>query len=1097
MSMKAPSNFTIHPSTQEGDVYATEFAFTAELPLKFSKFAWNFGDNSKIVYKKESTSHIYQYPGLYTVELSSWSDDGDFIIDSAYVNVDYVYRDALVFTQIPGTFGYSGLKTEEPFIVSLTSAKIDQPLYLDFHSHHSNSIPYYAVDEKWSFITPKWGFFDIDGNVIKDKVLVNSTPVYKNGKVVAVKGDYKFYYIDDVFTGLDVSKDCPILILARLNTENFSYPPESLIYPYASYSNNESVQAVTTWRILNTIPTNLKVTENFINDIYPLKWANVPIPIMITVESDSSKIEAFSDENLGYKFKLDSLSYPLTNEQGGAYPVNLRLSSNAIDLKPGIHYKTEDQPLYFRNTDEYGNIASGYIFTTITPLTTIPGNTVAVATTKVINDASSGAVKSKGFGFPMGYPIFANIHTSHSLKNFIYTISLVPDVADCPVVKHYKDLGTLSRGTTTIIATPSSSETTGTDNYTLPTTSGNVYAITFNPSTNTLYTADIEFNTVSMYTAATELLTSIQLEHIFDKETLGPSCISIDGNNDVWVSLADDRKIIKFDSQLNYILSAAPSEYLEPLRAGSWLEPKNPSFNPPIVETDKENNVWVCYPGHESPSRLYKFDQLGNALLSADMPENAFPVSLSIGSDNTVWAACKSTDEVLSFNSDGTRTADRITGLLRPSYICHDKFGNICILHGYNLYSYYDIYEDTLKTWEIVTKENRITQIFSYTSQHIQEAYYSTEIWGGLSTDVYDRLWIIDSETNSIITSIASKISAFNIFPVNPQISAPFTRYVIRSGDTFVTKLTTESLQVAKNVGIQRSLQAGGDWTGNRWYQKYAIDTGVVSVTGTSSEFKVYDLDSSFNIAKINESWSYSDYFKGLAFPENLNSMDSLHEFIAAAVGDGNPLKENLSSTIYEKIANFVQNHGDIETANIEMVQGLIEQIGLDVPFPQYNFPAAVKRLVDLFSIHKQNLRGSINYETDIEKIKNPTPLNNANTQTVLITANQYYLFESKQNNGKYMVFANQLDKEPTDIYPVTDLEVNGLLKPLVEHYYIYHCNFALKNKEVPFLDNVIDWTSQFTTFNYSMSSYDDWYGPNGIVETMFNNLLTKQLYEP
>lgn len=1094
--MDAPSNFTINPSSQEGDVYATEFTFASNLPLKFSKFAWNFGDKSNIVYKKESTSHIYKYPGLYTVELSSWSDDGDFTVDSAYVNVDYVYRDSLSFTQIPGNFGYSGIKTEEPFVISLTSAKIDQPLYIDFHSHHSNSIPYYAVDKKWSFITPKWKFTDVDGNLLTDKVLLDTTPIYKNGKIVAVKADYKFFYIDDIFTGLDIVRDCPILIIARLNTEQFSYPPESIIYPYASYSNNESVQAVATWRILNTIPTNLKVTENYINDIYPLKWAHVPIPVMITPESDSSKIEAFTNESLGYKFKITSLSYPLTNEQGGAYSVNLRLSSSRLDLVPGVHYKTEGKPLYFRNTDEYGNIASGYIFTTITPLSTIPGDIVAIADTKVIADASSGAIKTYGFGFPMGYPIYADAFMSHSLKNFLYKISLVPDVANCPVVKHYKDLGTLSRGTTTAVVTPSSSDTTGTDNYALPTSSGNVYAITFNPSTNILYTADIEFNTVSMYLAGTKLLTSVQLEHIFDKETLGPSCISIDRSNNVWVSLVDDRKILKFDSDLNYILSAAPPEYSQPLRAGAWLEPKNPSFNPPIVETDKENNVWVCYPGHEAPSRLYKFDNTGNVLLSANMPENAFPVSLSIGANNTVWAACKSTDNVLAFNPDGSIFDTPVEGLLRPSYICHDKFGNICILHGYNLYSYYDVYDKTLKTWEINTSENTATSLVSYTQTHINDAYYSSEVWGGISIDVYNRLWILDSNSNRALVTTVDDMTSLNIFPVNPQIMPPYTRYVIKSGDTFVTRLSTENSEVAKAIGLQRSLQAGGDWTGNRWYQKYGVGTSVIPVTGISTPFKIYDLNSSFNVAKINESWSYADHFKGLSFPENFSQNEDLHKFIAAAVGDGNPLKENMSSVIYEKIANFVLNHSDIDTANVDLLKNLATEIGTEFKSYDYDFPATIKRLVDLFSVHKQKLRGTINYETDIEKIKSPAPLNASTSQTVLITANNYYLFESKFGDKKYIIYANPLEKEPVNVYPISELEVNGLNKPLEVNYYIYTCNFKNQNQEVPFLDNLIDWKSSFTTFNYNLSSQEDWYGPDGMVEVMFNNLLTKHLYE-
>ena len=43
--------------------------------------------------------------------------------------------------------------------------------------------------------------------------------------------------------------------------------------------------------------------------------------------------------------------------------------------------------------------------------------------------------------------------------------------------------------------------------------------------------------------------------------------------------------------------------------------------------------------------------------------------------------------------------------------------------------------------------------------------------------------------------------------------------------------------------------------------------------------------------------------------------------------------------------------------------------------------------------------------------------------------------------------------------------------------------------------NNIINWDSAFTTLSYSLSTNEEWYGENGLVELSFNNLLTKQLF--
>lgn len=1099
--MKVPDSFKITPTTQKGDVYATEFKFRSNFPPQYTRFVWDTGDRNKLIYNQSTVLHTYTYPGFYTIGLSAWTDYGEFATDSATIDVDYPYRDSLTFTHIPSTFGVPGVISKRPFTISLTSSKIDQPLHLVLHSHNSKSVPHYAAPDKWEFIIPRWRFKDANLNVLNESVLLSTTPVYKNGKIVAVKADYDFYYVDDLSTGIDAENDCPILVIVSLKTENFTYPPESIVYPYASYSNNEIVQAVATWQLIDCIPTSLRVTDNFINEVYPIKWANVPIPVMITIKSDSTKISAYGLAEAAPEFNIDSLTYPRQNDWGSKYSVTVKLSSSTVDLMSGVHYKLDDDfSLHFKNTDQYGNISTGYLFTAITPLTSLPTDVVVNATTTAVNGKKTE--KKYAFNFPIGYPIYYDAYISHSLKNIFYRISYAVDTADCPFVKYYKALDILAKGTATVVPTPSASDLPDvSNNYTLPLTGGNVYALSFSPLKNRLYTADIDFNTISCYLGGTNLLTAINLETRFNRSGLGPSSISIDEKCNVWVSLYDDRKILKFDHNLNYLLSAAPyPEFDLPLQGRSWLEPKNPSFSPPVIETDMDSNVWVCYPSYETPSRLYKFSSSGITLLSAELPLNAVPISLSIGFENTVWVACKHTNEIIAFQSNGKRlSSDGVfmphltAGILHPSYMCHDRDGNLCILHGYNLYSYYNMYTNQLKTWEVDMKEKTVNLITN--RRPISDKNYDLDIhemWGGIDCDVYNRVWILDSVTNQAAVSLPRELSGISIIPLDPKIGPPYSTFIIKGGETTSTQLSVTEEQ-ALLLGLQRSVQAGGDWTGNRWYQKYAQGLLEYPVEGNSAPFKIYDPDTSFSLAKINETWNYADYFKSLAFPEILQNNESFFEFLASITGDSSNMEKNIGSVVYEKIANFVGNHSDVTTAGIDALHSISKQMGTEVKEYAAEYPVAIKRLIDLFSINSHHLRGIPNVETDplnkIGELLNPT-----GTGSVSITADRFYLFRHKQTNNPRLIYANRVGD--LEVYPSNLMQIEGLLSPLSTNYYIFTYDVNKQAEDSPWINNLIDWSSQLTTVSPNLSSDKDWYGDEGLLDVMFNNLLTKQLFD-
>ena len=1053
--MQTPTNFTVSPSSQRGDVYGTEFVFSSLLPSNYTAFAWSLGDGI-IEYNKSSVSHTYNYPGIYSVNLSAWTDQGLLYTDKADIDVDYVYRDAVVFSHIPSSYGTPGLRSVEPFTVSLTSAKIDQPLSIVLQAFNTKSVPHYAIPEKWRFITPKWKFVDASTNqILEGAIVLSSTPIYKDDKIVAAKGEASFYYIDDLSTGTDPNNSCPLMIAATLSTERFSYPPESLIYPYASYSNSEVARAVIAWQINDIVPTKLKVTENFLNDIYPVKWSNVPIPVMITCEFDSGFLGSFEDAESSV---TTALSYPKSNELGSLFPLVLSLSSTAGPLISGVHYKVDEAPLYFKAKDQYDNVASGYVFTTITPLSPINSTIVVTASTIAFNQAGT----TDSFAFPVGYPIYPEVYISHPWKSTINRINVVTYPKNCDNINYYKNLGILVEGSMSFLDVPTL-ESTDLVNYTLSGTAA-VYGMAFNPVKNRLYTCDVDQNILSSYFSGTSLLTSVQLSSYIGSQELGPSYISVDQFSNIWISLFDNYKLLKFDAGLNYLLSAVPSN----------IDLSDGLTTPPIAETDMDSNVWACYSNHLS-SLLVKFDSSGNELFkAANLPSNSEPVSLAINATNGVWAACKYTNSIMHFDTNGT-LVETVSGFLRPSYIAMDRSNNVWVAHGYNFCSVYNTTTSAISTWKVSTNPQDITTVTSYTTADVMQSLEEDELWGGLATDVYDRVWVIDSLNNIVVTFSPFDPTNFRMFDILPPAD---TKYVLLPGDNFVSDIPSDNV---------KSAQAGGDWSGNRWYQKYSGAYNSIAIDGVSAPFKVYDIDESFQIAKVNEEFDCANYFQSLALPEILSRNTKLFdEFFAAVVGDGNPTQESAGRVIYERIANFVSNRGDFETAEIDELLSIAKSMAVDTKTFGSDFPVAIKRLLNIFSVPKQQLRGIPNLEADIANNIGPIL-----TETSLITANNYYFVKDRQYDTYQLVYANSVNGQ--SVYPLLLVDVEGLRQPITDNYYFFEYYEQNSNG---YTGNLINWDSDFTTISYNLSTNEEWYGDNGLVETMFNNLLTKQLYE-
>jgi hypothetical protein len=1021
--------FTTTPSSLSGDVYGTTFVHTLLFPYDYS--VWNLGDGTYI-YDQQSVAHSYDYNGTYQVSVTAGTYSGFQFTDSATVTVDFAHRDMLIFSQIPSEFGMTGKETTTPFVISLTSLKIDEPISVCLYAHNSRSSPHFAVPDKWGFLVPKWKFIDATTKQeFGESVLVDTKPLYKDSKVVGVSGQLSFYYIDDSSTGLGSEDEQPLLIVATLSTENFTYPPESKFYDYKSYSNPKTTKATMIWHVNQTPVTNYKVTENYLNDVYPIKWKDVPFPVMITC------LFKEEDPETGlFKDPVDVLGYPSTNDIGLLNPITLTLNGTGFSI-PSSMYSVET-PLYFKATDENGNACPGYIFTTITPLTTFPGE-VRVAVNSTIDN--QGTIEGS-FSFPYGYPIYAQTFVNNTYKSNInvialYDFNLIPGITQ-PFNIYSVDVPTLSAVNVTY------NEISGT---------AATYGLSFNPQINRMYAVDADQDTLMYFDPPYNLTGSKQLSTITGLFPTVPSYTSIDKQNNVWVSLFNSHHLLKFDKNLNYLLSATPSVSLpvDTVVEGSLVVASS------VIETDQDNNIWVSF-AHPVSSMLFKFDSEGNEILRASQFSlSSVPVSMAIDPYKNAWVCCYNSNSIDLYGStDGQLLSSINEGFIHPTYTALDRNANVWFTHGYDFVSKYDVRTHQLSTWKfenslsVVTVTNR-----PYTSQETYQATYENEIWAGLGIDVYDRVWVVDGVNNTV-----------GVFKTNDP-----------------TYLYTTSLTPAVLSEVARSGEVSGDWTGNRWYQKYG-GYNETSIADTSAPFRVYDIND-FQLAKVNETFDFSNYMESLALPEILSKNNEFfNTFLPAVVGNGIVSEESMGRVAYERIANFVQTHSDLETSEVDQLISLAKQLSVQPKTFGADFPAAIQRLINTFSVSKQRLRGNVAYSSNlqdnIKELLQPTSL---------VTADEVLIVKDRQHNIYQFVVVSPQNNLTT--YPLSQLEIPQLRNPLLDNYYFFRYN----EEKIGYKGNIIDWDSDQTTISYNLSTSEQWYGDEGLADLMFNSLLTKHLF--
>ena len=530
--------------------------------------------------------------------------------------------------------------------------------------------------------------------------------------------------------------------------------------------------------------------------------------------------------------------------------------------------------------------------------------------------------------------------------------------------------------------------------------------------------------------------------------------IAFDGNNHLWLTVAGQPSAFKYSTEGAMITATAGVTTVS-------------SYSAVDVDTDCENSIWVAYNKTGSASYLVKYNTLGAYVTSYSLPSTHTISRIQIDRNNQVFAIARSVagSATLSARNDSLY-AITSAGALAASYP----------VTGFGFASAANIAFDIYNRVWVINLQNTIKNVSTGQT-------YTIGVSAGSATDSF--LTLLHGDTYG-------RVGVYN------------------SSNRSLDWITNGAYSSAAVTEIANNRAA--DLNGFRWIDKYASTRATTAyVSGESNLFNLYPSQGVYHIYKKNENFNMGEFYKSLVLPDHLTyAHDFFDRFLTTIVGGATSQPYELGRTIYEKTANFADNHVDPDVANVRPLLSLCEQYGVTIPdYVAYQYPAQLQRIVDMLSIKHSKLFGNTNkYTSDFYApgITNaPGYAINLGTQYNITTdtfpissfviANEVF-----SNTFKLVRVANLSGYELTATLPLSGYTHTwgwGLVAPNtvsgtdIGTYYRF---YRYTTGAAGIYNSTIDWTASGTTLSFTNSSYTDWVANDGICEQVIGYELTKGL---
>jgi len=983
---------------------------------------------------------------------------------SASIPARNILNESIYFDYTPPPT-FAGHINRYPFRVVITSSN-NNPHTIHLTSKYSKSYNVQDNINKWSFLRPENRFLDLSGNQISSIQSID-TNLYigsdKNintvsGVFIGVSGYAEFYFVDDIYNydlAINDEKYTTLVAVLEVSGVNFFNEKESNHITSSKYANSTCIAYQP--HIFNyRDPDYIKISENGIRDFINPRWVPVEQNVIFTFNWNENYNNFYYDGNEIKPINFDKNFNKSIPSNTNTDTIQINVTGNEIKT----YFKNYPYPENVTHFNDDGYLSPGYcktIFNVITGTKTplvlsaistfnspdIDGNLYSPK--MWLSNPNAGLVGIVEYNYPKTFTAITDDNNDLPLdrRSFlnaqIYNFK-VPIVSEAPFDKD-SFATTGFHGINSIAVLP--------------------------PPAYQAWAVDGELNYLYKFGSRGNILSAINLLSILPNDLVlavrnqaSPTSVVLDGFQNLWITLYDSRYVINLDSNGNYIgaldLAQAISYPETPTINQDWYNANQPVPNEPDaqnlveptkVDVDSKNNIWVTYSNY-SNGYLIKYTRNNNILQVISYPPESCPQDIIIDNDDNVWVALSNN----IWNSIGGIEKRDTNGNLLSSYgnimgvneLALDLNQNLWFTYSYSRLGKIDNLTTQVKTFNVLDYATN-TPKYARKQVTIPDVNTDETALEGIFFDLKGYLYVVNSVENQIYVWDTKNDIFIDKFYVNPQ------------GYNFWNpKLQGETTIEANNWA--KSLQAHGDCTGVRWLNKYGNLKGTyqLTLTGESTPLKflnIYSknvkLDYSYlastfykyietdkfekilvppsvlgkpeteywnlDIFKINENYDLAKQMKSYALTPTLQESVFLFEkFLPSIYGTYPFSHQDLGLLTYEKIANFVLNHSDVDTCEIDKLYSLSEATDTNTSDYQLNYPPDVKKLMDILSINQSVLWGSVaknqnnfNYTTSEEQTNKGKLL----TSTYMVTAGTPIILKTKSLDSYELVQTGPVGK--------------------------------------------------------------------------------------
>tara|TARA_R110000822_G_scaffold61830_7_gene152596 strand:- start:708 stop:3644 length:2937 start_codon:yes stop_codon:yes gene_type:complete len=957
-------------------------------------------------------------------------------------------NDALVFVNNPPA-AEATLINEWPFTIFMSAGDTGDH-YIDLYSQYSRSRPYQVPQGKWTHLLPQWRFLDLNGNYI-DKIKTTDTIITDaSGNVIGVTASEQFYYIDDMPS---ITYSSPVMLWATMEVSGRPVDYDIQGSPLPGYANSKVIKGEP-YYINGQAPAYLDITRNGVDDISQLKWVDNTFRYSVVAKSSAAEMDC---ESGYYTGDITVFDYP--QEAISTWPATREINRDVLST-PASSETWDPKEAYFKRTDTDGHHIGGFQIGTIE------------STHKSLNTNISAEVDVKYYPWYRDKPY---VWISNGGLQSINKVSTPWSFGEynnplLPTIETYSYDGGNEYFPVSSISGGSYWEGGVLENSIF----GGIHGLAVaGKCSNIIWGVDSELDMLFNFSTSGNILCSVDIEPI----GASPQSIAIDSNLDMWVTLFGATSSIKYDSTgtLTTAVAVPPYEILD-LFPLTGSDPDEIRVRPVQVDTDSSDNIWVTYE-HPVSSMALKYDTNGTFITALNLPLSCQPQGVVVDPfDGSVWISetyeqlldpytwqyAASGGTIQHFTSAGALT-ESFYDIAHPGYLALDfnqtlwfTFGvaGVGSISGGSVEKYW------ASDGEVVT----------YGADQIaidNSSIGLNDRIKGIGVDWRHRVWALNSNENK----------AYIINPINAPESHTAT---IRPIDRDL---------------VDHSIQGMGDWTGMHWSQKYNyLDPSISferTISGLSNSFNIDEFSNNYDIRKFNESWDATSQIRDYALPDHIYDNENLFEnYFDAMIGGLSSDQESMGRKSYERIANFTQNHVDVDTCGIDQLYALAEE--LDVPFDKYNlkFPPSLKRLMEIVSIGHQRLWGTrCKCQNNFKPAARCTVcahshcLNRSktalDTTTLEVSSGNKFVIKPIFGPESYEVI------ETVNTSPLSSIESISWLNSANYDDYIWY-NYIDTFCDVQ-VEGVINWDDTYTTLSENTSSLSGWYDENEIVDVILN----------